>query len=322
VLDVAWPWILLLLPLPWLLGRLRPPRNVSGHSRFLRVPHLQAWQLEMGESPRGASQWLTWVGWLLLLLAAARPEWLGQPISQPRSGRDLMIAVDLSKSMGSMDFELQSRLVTRLVASQVVAGEFIDHRVGDRLGLILFGERAYLQAPLTFDRSTVRYLLQEAELGLAGRSTAIGDAVGLAVKRLRESQDASSRVLILLTDGENTAGELQPEKAAELAAENGIRIYTIGVAADTRDSAFGLNGNTGEVDEAGLKAMAEKTGGSYFRARDTEQLRSIYAELDRLEPAESDAAPMRPRAPLFMYPLALGLLTVIAVLHARGASRE
>ena len=206
---------------------------------------------------------------------------------------------------------LENRVVNRLVAVKQVAGEFIQRRRGDRVGLILFGSRAYLQTPLTFDTETTATLLGEAEIGLAGRETAIGDAIGLAVKRLREDS-ASDRVLILLTDGANTSGEVQPLQAAEFAAREGLTIYTVGVGADemmVRDF-FGSRvvNPSADLDEETLQTIAERTGGRYFRARDAAGLAEIYRLLDELEPVESDVESIRPVDELFYWPLGLAYL--------------
>jgi Ca-activated chloride channel family protein len=236
----------------------------------------------------------------------ARPQWLGDPIELPVSGRDLILAVDLSGSMETADFELGGKMVDRLTALKSVADDFIQRRVGDRLGLILFGDQPYVQVPLTFDRQTVLQLLNEAALKLAGERTSIGDAIGLAVKRLKEGA-GKEQVLILLTDGANTAGQLAPLMAAELAAREGLKIYTIGIGADSmevRSFFFSQTVNpSADLDEKTLTAIAEKTGGRYFRARDTEQLAEIYAELDRLEPVEREHNTYRPISELFFWPL-------------------
>ena len=220
-----------------------------------------------------------------------------------------MLAVDISGSMQTEDMVINGRPVMRLTAVKMVAGEFVEQREGDRLGLILFGDQAYLQTPLTFDRRTLHILLNEAAIGLAGKSTAIGDAIGLAVKRLR-GQPEKNRVLILLTDGTNTAGSVDPLKAADLAASEGVRIYTIGVGAD--DMMPGpfrmLLGAGRELDEASLQAIAQKTGGRYFRARDTRSLQQIYALLDEIEPVSEDEQSYRPVEELYAWPLALALL--------------
>jgi len=222
--------------------------------------------------------------------------------------------------MEEKDFIVNNEAVDRLTATKVVASQFIAKRVGDRLGLILFGTNAYLQTPLTFDRKTVQILLNEAALGLAGESTAIGDAIGLAIKRLK-SQEASSRVLILLTDGANTAGNVTPLKAAELAAEHQLKIYTIGIGADEMiiKSFFGARkvNPSRDLDEKTLTAIAEKTGGQYFRARDTAELTKIYQLLDELEPVEKDKQYFRPRSELFFWPLGLALIMTFLISAVR-----
>ena len=303
MLDFVWPLTLLLLPLPWLLRALQ---RKSAHpmlgGQALLVAHPGSWLPLLKTPQRRRQRWLVSFAWALLLLASARPEWLGDIVAVPRTGRDLMLAVDLSRSMGSMDFELGDRFVTRLQASQKIAGDFIERRIGDRIGLILFGSQAYVQAPLTFDRTTVRFLLDEAELGLAGKSTAIGDAIGIAVKRLRDVSTPSSKVLVLLTDGENTAGEIDPVKASELAKQYGIRIHTIGMS--SRETQTGWRS---EVDEQTLTSVATTTGGRYFRAHNSRELQGIYGEIDQLEPVVADQQSLRQREPLFMFPLAVAL---------------
>jgi Ca-activated chloride channel family protein len=222
--------------------------------------------------------------------------------------------------MEAEDFQLAGRLVDRLTATKAVASSFIRRRTGDRLGLILFGRNAYLQAPLTFDRTTVESLLLESAIGLAGSKTAIGDAIGLAVKRLRDNP-ASSRVLILLTDGANTAGAVGPIKAASLAAQAGLKIYSIGIGADEMlaPSLIGMQrvNPSRQLDEETLRAIAERTGGRYFRARDTAQLERIYDLLDELEPVTEEAQPFRPTVSLYAWPLGAALALCIALLLMR-----
>ncbi|MCB1843196.1 MAG: VWA domain-containing protein, partial [Halioglobus sp.] len=234
--SLAWPWMLLALPLPLLARRLLPPVSAAQEAG-LRVPSLSGFAVLADRSE--AEQLLNWrfwlalAAWLLLVLAAARPERIGDELEVPVSGRNLMLAVDLSGSMDAKDFELGNRKVDRLTATKAVASDFITRRKGDRIGLILFGERAYLQVPLTLDRETVNILLMESFIGLAGEKTAIGDAITLAVKRIHDQGDAGGeQVLVLLTDGANTAGAVDPLKAAELAAQIGLRIYTIGIGAE------------------------------------------------------------------------------------------
>jgi len=322
VIHFEWPWLLLVLPLPWLVRRFLPPASVQ--QAALLVPFLADFEsVAEGRVSVTQSRWPLWLallGWLLLVLAAARPQWLGEPILLPQSGRDLLLAVDLSGSMQEDDFEISGRRVDRLTATKQVAGEFIQRREGDRIGLILFGAQAYVQAPLTFDRQTVLTLLYEAAIGLAGKETAIGDAIGLAVKRL-QGVESQRRVLILLTDGANTAGEVTPLKAAELAAEKGLKIYTIGVGATEKEvrSLFGTRrvNPSRDLDEKTLSAIAEQTGGRYFRARNTHELQQIYRLLDELEPSEGESISYRPRAALYPWLLALVLLISLPLLLRR-----
>ncbi len=327
MIHFEWPWLFLVLPLPWLLRRLLTPAETVEEAA-LRVPFVEDFDQDGVGSRRHIPQrwplWTALAAWTLLVMASARPQWLGDPIQLPVSGRDLMLAVDLSGSMEEKDFQLGGQWVDRLTATKSVAGDFIERREGDRIGLILFGERAYLQTPLTFDRETVRTLLFESAIGLAGKSTAIGDAIGLAVKRLRE-RDESNRVLVLLTDGANTPGEIDPRSAAELAYQEGLKIYTIGVGADEmiiRDF-FGTRriNPAADLDETTLKSIAEITGGHYFRARDTPELENIYRLVEELEPIEQDAQSFRPRTALFHWPLSVALTLAALLVVARSTGR-
>ncbi len=322
MIHFAWPWLLLALPLPF-LARKFLAASQSTQQAALKVPFIEDFMDTDPLSTRSSSQWpflLALLAWLFLVIASMRPQWLGEPIEQAVSGRDLMLAVDLSGSMEAQDFKLKDQPVDRLTAAKWVASDFINRRVGDRIGLILFGSEAYLQTPLTFDRQTVMTLLNESALGLAGENTAIGDAIGLAVKRLGE-QKANTRVLILMTDGANTAGAIAPLKAAELAAAKQLKIYTIGIGADEMivRSLFGkrkVNPST-DLDEKTLIKIAESTGGHYYRARNAEELENIYKRLDELEPTESDKHYFRPRKELFYWPLTIALVLcgIIGIKH-------
>jgi len=314
---IAWPWLLFLAPLPWLL-RLLMPASPSGDLQALRVPWFSA--VAGGKAGWMRRPWLAFIAalvWLLLLFAASRPQWIGEIESLPVSGRDLLLAVDISGSMDTQDMILKKTAVNRLKVVKKVAGEFIKRRHGDRVGLILFGSRAYLQTPLTFDTETTATLLDESEIGLAGRETAIGDAIGLAVKRLRDDA-AADRVLVLLTDGANTSGEVQPLQAAEFAARDGLTVYTVGVGADEMmvQDFFGSRvvNPSADLDEDTLRSIAEQTGGRYFRARDAKGLERIYEILDELEPVESDVEIIRPIDELFFWPM--GLAYTFALLAA------
>lgn len=327
MIHFEWPMVLLLLPLP-LLVRYISGVSTSNREAALRVPFLDEFSAQSGLGQRQLSTaWraiLATLAWILLILAAMRPLWLGDFIELPVSGRDMLMAVDLSGSMQEEDFVINDQRVDRLTATKYVAGDFIDRRVGDRIGLILFGDRAYLQAPLTLDRETVKTLLYESVIGLAGRATAIGDAIGLAVKRLREREN-SNRILILLTDGANSAGEVEPIEAAKLAASEGIKIHTIGVGADEMlvQFLFGTRkvNPSADLDEKALQAIADVTGGKYFRARDTEQLDQIYQMLDELEPIDQDVKRFRPMKSLYYWPLALSVLIMAGLLLHHYARR-
>ena len=326
MIQFLWPWAAALLPLPLLAYFVFPAKN-NFSDAALRVPFLadfaDAASTQGGHNNRYWIAVLATLAWCLLILAATRPQWLGDSVALPVSGRDLMMAVDLSGSMQIEDFTIKNRTVNRLAATKYVASRFIEQRVGDRLGLILFGRQAYLQTPLTFDRKTVKTLLLEAEIGLAGQETAIGDAIGLAVKRLIKSSTnkptdkKEAKVLILLTDGANTAGTIEPVKAAELAALNDLKIYTIGIGADEmlRRSFFGTQriNPSADLDEDTLTAIAERTGGRYFRARDVKQLQEIYNLLNKLEPTEKESQYFRPVSALYYWPLSAAVLLAFMI---------
>lgn len=328
MIQFAWPWVLALLPLPllcrWWLSAQAPVEQAA-----LKVPFLDDFGQAKSQLSRPQQQWpliIASIAWLLLVLASSRPQWLGEPIEQMISGRDLMLAVDVSGSMSEKDFVLANDWVDRLTATKHVASAFMTRRVGDRVGLILFGTTAYVQTPLTFDRKTVVTLLNEAFIGITDDepATSIGDAIGLAVKHLKNEQD-NSRVLILLTDGANTAGEITPLQAAQLAADNGLKIYTIGIGADEMivRSLFGNRkvNPSRDLDEKTLLAIAEKTQGRYFRARNKEELEAIYALLDQLEPVEKDKQFYRPMSELYPWPLALALLLTALIVISRQRFR-
>lgn len=318
--SLAWWWMLLLLPVPLLVRRYASPEPLEREAA-LKVPVPTEFGGLAGGMQGSRSQHLRivtlWVVWSLVVLAAARPQFVGEALSLPVSGRDLLMAVDLSGSMEEQDFQLEGRYVDRLTATKAVADDFIARRVGDRIGLILFGREAYLQTPLTFDRTTVQTLLAESAIGLAGKETAIGDAIGLSIRTLEDAGiEEGRRVLILLTDGANTAGAVDPLKAAELAAQRNMIIYTIGIGATamTVRGIFGVRqiNPSADLDEQTLTSIADLTGGRYFRARDTDELAEIYRLLDELEPAESEEAGFRPVKEYFHWPLALAALLAVA----------
>lgn len=314
MLSWQWPYLFLLLPLPLLLRWLVPARESAMGA--IRVPFYAALQTLAQEQRGHASNnillgLLVSLVWICLVAAAARPTWVGEPVNLPQERRDLMLAVDISKSMQEEDMQLRGRYVQRIDAVKEVVGNFIDKRSGDRIGLILFGEQGYLQTPLTYDSKTVVQQLKEARLGFAGNATAIGDTIGLAIKKLRDRPE-DSRVLILLTDGANTAGS-DPLQAADIATEAKIRIHTVSIGSDRQGvkdlfgRAIAGTSSNSAFDEETLISIAQKTGGQYFRARNPKELTDIYAKIDELEPSPEDQS-FRPTISLTHWPVALALL--------------
>jgi len=333
MIELLWPWMLILLPLPWLLPRSRTPGEV--HEQAPLVPfyaRISQLQRELGGTATHKQNsrlqtWLMGLAWLALVLAACRLQMIGDPVQLDVSGRDLMLAVDVSPSMNEQDMVWHGYQSTRLHVVKEVVKDFVSKRQGDRVGLILFGTQPYVQVPLTFDLKTVNQLVDEAMLGIAGRATAIGDAVALAVKRLRERPE-QSRVLILLTDGANTAGEIPPLKAAELAAAERIKIYSIGIGAEEilRPGLFGYRRDNPSIDldEDMLKEMAALTGGQYFRARSSSELEMVYEAVNQLEPVSQEQKFYRPVKALFYWPLAaaLGLSALLILSQVLGGLRR
>lgn len=323
MIEVALPWALAALPLPLIVRRLLPAARERGGA--LRVPFFRALAeasaQDGGSSRRGIFVVaLKTLAWALLVVAAAQPQWVGPPQAVPTQGRDLMLALDLSESMRTPDFVVGGRAVDRFRVVRAVARDFTLNRTGDRVGLVLFGTRAFLQAPLTPDLATVAKLLDDSEVGLAGQATAIGDALGLAVKHLHERPDGE-RVLVLLSDGESNAGVLDPKRAAELARDAGVRVYTIGVGTGNGNRRAQRRPVNGAADEATLREIAATTGGRYFRADDTESLVGVYREIDALEPTTGDPATVRPVRALFPWPLGAAL-ALTGLLGLTGAAKQ
>jgi Ca-activated chloride channel family protein len=316
--EFAWPWVIVLLPLPWMLRHwLRPA--APGQALHLPQPGLQLATVT-GNNARGVTPWLLALAWLSLLAAVARPQWIGPPQAQQRSGRALMLAVDLSGSMRTGDMQLAGQAVSRFGAVEAIAGDFISRRSGDEMGLILFGSQAFLVTPLTFDLSAVRAQLQGAAVGLAGSETAIGDAIAVAVKRLA-ALPAQARVLVLLTDGVNNAGSITPREAARAAKAAGVRIYTIGIGA-TRMRVPGFFGSqlvnpSADLDAVMLTAIATQTSGRFFRATDSQQLADAYRAIDALEPMPQRGPTLRPRHELFRWPLLAAILLLALAIVPR-----
>lgn len=319
MLEFGYPWLAVLVIMPLLL---RVKRQATTEAA-LTLPALA----RLASEPSGRkgkhvslSSVLAMIIWLMLVLAATQPRWLGEPVTLPQQGRDLMLALDLSGSMEIADMQYQGQSVNRLDAVKSVVSDFIKRRQGDRIGLILFADAAYQQTPLTFDLVTVQKMLDDSVLRLVGTRTAIGEAIGLAVKRLN-TYDSSNKVLILLSDGANTAGNIQPLEALQLAKAAGVRIHTVGVGAEqmVQQSVFGQRvvNPSQDLDERLLTKLAEDTGGRYFRARDLNELNQIYQLIDQLEPIERDSVTYRPQRSLLHWPLAIALLLSF-VLAARN----
>lgn len=307
MLTFAELWIFALLPLPWLLRAILPPRRTGRVA--VRVPfgaRLRAASTEGGSvaraTKRASRQVVPTVLWLLVLTALARPQWIEAPVTKDLPTRDLLLLVDLSGSMRQEDFtNAAGKKVDRLAAVKEVLGDFLVRRDGDRVGLVVFGDAPFLQAPFSTDLNLSRQLLDETAIGMAGPRTAFGDAIGLGVT-LFDNSDAPAKTIIALTDGNDTASQVPPTEAARVAKERGIRIHTVAMGDPT---------TLGEekLDEATLRAVAEGSGGSYFYAGDRQQLAGIYAQLDKIETRQVKVISHRPRNDLFYWPLlaALGL---------------
>ncbi len=308
MLTFAHPWFLLLLPLPWLIRSLLP----AHHERkaAVRVPFLQRLSRLAGLQPgsgvavasRPVSQWLMLgMTWLFVVAALTRPQWLEEPIIKELPMRDLLVAVDLSGSMEAEDFtDTDGNTVDRLTAVKQVLDAFFARRDGDRVGLILFGSAAFVQVPFTDDLDVVRELLDEAQIRMLGPRTMLGDAMGLSIN-LFERSEVDERVLIVLTDGNDTGSLVPPERAAEIARDNGVVTYTI---------AIGDPASVGEqaLDERTLESIASITGGSYFHANDRDELEAIYTRLDEFNPRQVETQSYRPLTDLYHWPLAAGVL--------------
>jgi len=310
--EFTYLWMFLLLPLPLLARYLLNAQKRSYTEVW--IPLAQGITEQQSEVPASRlNSIIPWIVWILLLCALAKPIWFGEPIRLQQESRDMILSLDLSGSMEEVDMSLNGKTVERLTLVKDLLNQFIALRKGDRLGLILFADHAYLQTPLTFDLQTIKQMVSESELDLIGKKTAIGESIGLAIKRFVENKN-EQRVLILLTDGANTAGVIDPLQAAKQAAKNNITIYTIGIGADEmyRNSFFGRQrvNPSAELDEKTLTEIANLTGGQYFRARNQDQLQKIYAQLNALEPIENAFLEFRPEKNLFYWPLSLATLMI------------
>ncbi|MBK5963546.1 VWA domain-containing protein [Thiocystis minor] len=325
--EFHWPWAALLLPLPLLLPFLWPEpggqseETLQGQRQTLLHPHLDdlkaAFSLRKPRLQLGG--WLYWallfLLWISLILALMRPQWLTPYTEVSTPGYDLMIAVDASHSMEALDFTVEGRQVNRMSVVKGVMGRFIDTRAGDRVGLVLFGSQAFVLAPLSLDRHAVRLLLDGVIPGIAGPATALGDAIALGVKKLRDRPEGS-RVMIVIADGDNNAGGFAPKEAAQLARLAGVRIYVIGVGSQQtsipilEDGAVRFRDDL-TMDEATLQQIADLTGGGYFRATNTRALEEISERIGQLEKTEAEARTAYLPRPLYRWPLGVALLALL-----------
>lgn len=318
----AWPWMGLLLLLPILARLLLPALKNKSVLPALRFPHLNILQDAFTSySPQDQKTGKLFIIllsllWVCLVLALMRPQYVDQLTEVENKGYDIMLAVDLSGSMRALDFSTETQIVNRLDVAKAVVSDFVKNRESDRIGLVLFGDSAYQYTPLTLDTQSVSQMLNETVISMAGDGTAIGDAIGLAVKGLRDRPE-KSRIIILLTDGEDTASSIPPMQAAQLAKDYGIRIYTIGIGHKGRvpypDQLGRVVMVETNIDEELLRSIADGTGGSYFHAADTSALREVYKQIDKLEKTEVQTRQYLIRTPLYRYPLGIGLAFLLAL---------
>ena len=317
-IEFVWWWVLILLPLPLLVYKLLPRESQQAEIKLAYLPD----NTHSNKPKQKLQKTLSIAIWTLLIIACARPVWFGDPIEFQPKYRDLMLVVDLSGSMQKEDMNLDGEFTDRLTAVKKVLSDFVAKRKGDRLGVVLFGDHAYLQTPLTADRQAVIQQINQTVIGLVGQSTAMGDGIGLGTKTFVDS-NAPQRVMVLLSDGGNTAGVLDPIEAAEIAKKYNATIYTVGVGAgEMMVKEFFMTrkvDTAADLDEKTLTQIAEVTGGQYFRARDTEQLENIYETINQLEPVSSDTQTWRPQSEWFRYPLsaALGLSVLLFFLRRK-----
>jgi Ca-activated chloride channel family protein len=310
MLTFAHLWIFALLPLPWLLRRVLPARPASRLA--VRVPfgeRLRAARADGGSvsqaTKMGSAYVLPALIWLLVLCALSRPQWLEPPITKDQPTRDLLLLVDLSGSMRQEDFtNAAGEKVDRLTAVKEVLGDFLTKREGDRVGLVVFGDAPFLQAPFSTDLNLSRQLLDESAIGMAGPRTAFGDAIGLGIN-LFEKSDAPAKTIIALTDGNDTKSQVPPTEAARVAKQRNIRIHTVAIGDPT---------TVGEekLDEETLRNVSQFSDGSYFFAANRQELAGIYDELDKIETRQVNVISHRPRNDLFFWPLLAAVLLWIS----------
>lgn len=325
MISLTAPWALILLPLPVLIWRFMPPHRER--EQALRFPFFRHVTAAAGAEARAGAVVLTRprismivaiLCWVLAVLALARPERVGAPVLMERAARDVVLAIDISGSMDARDFAAPDGTTKqRFAGVREVVQAFVAGREGDRMALIVFGTAAYLQAPLTDDLDTIVELLDRTEVGMAGPHTALGDAIGLSIRTF-EASEIDQRLLILLSDGSDTASRMSPINAAEIAADRGVEIFSIGVG---DPDATGEN----RVDLATLQTIANRTGGEYFFAEDEGALQAVYDRIDALAPREVETLSYRPRRSLAWVALGLAALigcATMALLHVTATRRR
>lgn len=320
MMHFSWPWVFLLLPLPFLM--LRKQQATNTNTNAITIPLALESQLDALDKstrlPFSTRQIVSWVAWICLLSAIAQPWLPGDTQAQPVSGRAIAIAVDVSGSMERQDFTLDGEQSDRLTVVKQVAHNFIEQRKGDRVSLVLYGRDAFIASPLTFDLSALGSILDGAGIGMAGRSTAIGDAIGLSIQTL-QNDPATSKAIVLLSDGTNNAGSVEPESAAELAKSLDIRIHTIALGSEDKERSGFDTANSADLDEETLKAIADQAQGQFFRATSTADLKQIYQAIDTLESAAVEAPPVIVKKDLRFWPqiILLASLTLLILLQRR-----
>lgn len=307
MLKFAWPWMFLLLPLPWIIlgvfKKVKKTRSINAPT--IIFPNLAKLQQAFADADAASSNIPRWqqiligIMWALLIISLMRPEFVNNIAYSKNVGYDLMLAVDLSRSMEIVDFTEKGKPLSRIAATKQVVANFVRQRVGDRVGLIVFAEQAFLTIPLTLDTGAASKLLDNLVVGMAGERTAIGDAIGIGVQNLRKRPEAS-RILILLTDGDDTASHIPPMEAAKIAKSDGIKIYTIGV------------GN--KLDETLLEQMATMTGGIYYKVANVDDLQHVYTQIDQLEKSEATQKIVLIKTPLYHWPL-LGAFVIFMFIY-------
>lgn len=323
----VWPYVFLLLPLPYVVRRMFKPvaENNNAGIQALRVPFFQiveAFTLSGSSLNRHKTMWPLILAWIFCVCAAARPVWFGDVETVPQTGRHIVLTLDVSESMTAQDFEINGREVNRLDVVKLLADDFLQKRTGDELSLVIFGNEAYTYTPLTRDTQTVRQLLGEIDIGIAGNMTAIGDALALSVANVSKLP-AESRIVILLSDGTSNAGVVGVDEALKMARKLGVKVYTLGIGAGTKTvrDFFGFAQQVNpsiDLDEETLRQIAKQTGGQYFRAKTTADLKEIYDTINKLEPVEQKGSIYRPRTELFWLPLLFSLICLfVAVIKRR-----